>query len=196
MAQQTPYPPPPYQPQKQSRGPLLVLIGVLGLVLVAVLVTGAVLLLRNDNSESAGSGPATKPAIPEAVQFRRVIKTEPGVCETPSASTACGSDGSRYTLGKIELDGSHVTEVTAAAGQDTTAWYVNLSLDQEGGQLFGQLTTELAAKTPPANQLAIVVRGRVVSAPVVMSPITGGKVQISSNFSKQDAENLASEITG
>jgi hypothetical protein len=194
MAQQTPFPPPQYQPQKQTRGPLL-LIGVLGLVLIAVLVTGAVLLLRNDNNESAGSGPATKPAVPEAVQFRRVIKTEPGVCEAPSASTACGSDGSRYTRGKVELDGSHVTEVTAAAGQDT-AWYVNLSLDQEGGQLFGQLTTELAAKTPPANQLAIVVRGRVVSAPVVMSPITGGKVQISSKFTKQDAEKLASEITG
>ena len=196
MAQQPPYPPPQYQPQKQNRGPLLVLIGVLGLVLVAVLALGAVVLLRNDNSESAGSGSATRPAVPEAVQFRRVIKTEPGVCETPSASTACGSDGTRYTFGKVELDGSHVTEVTADAGQDTTAWYVNLSLDQEGAELFGRLTTELATKTPPENQLAIVVRGRVVSAPTVMSPITGGTVQISSNFTKQDAEKLAADITG
>jgi preprotein translocase subunit SecD len=195
MAQQTPYPPPQYQPQKQSRGPLLVLIGVLGLVLVAVLAIGAVVLLRNDNAESAGSESATKPAVPEAVQFRRVIKVEPGVCETPSASTACGSDGSRYTLGKVELDGSHVTEVTAGAGPDG-AWYVNLSLDQGGAELFGRLTSELAAKTPPDSLLAIVVRGRVVSAPVVASPITGGKVQINSNFTKQDAEKLAAEITG
>jgi preprotein translocase subunit SecD len=48
-----------------------------------------------------------------------------------------------------------------------------LSLDQEGARLFGRLTTELAAQTPPKNRLAIVVRGRVVTAPTVTLPITG-----------------------
>jgi preprotein translocase subunit SecD len=54
----------------------------------------------------------------------------------------------------------------------------------------------LAANTAPQNQLAIVVRGRVVTAPVVTSPITGGKVEINADFTKQDAEKLAADITG
>lgn len=175
------------------------MIGVLVLVLVAVLAAGVVVLLRiNDSKQSGSTSSTTKPA-PEAVQFRRVVKTEPGACATTSATTAtpdgtaCGSDGIRYTLGKVELDGSRVSEVKAAL-RDT--WYVGLSLDQEGARLFDRLTTDLAAKTPPQNQLAIVVHGRVVTAPTVSAPISGGKVEITGNFTKKDAEKLVAEITG
>jgi hypothetical protein len=191
------YGPPEYgPPPKRSRG-LLVLIGALVVVLIAVLAVGAVVLLRGDDTK-AGSVPKGRPAAPEAVQFRRVIKAVPGSCDaaTPAPDgIACGSDGSRYTLGKVELDGTHVTEVKATTGPDAS-WYVGLSLDGEGTELFGRLTTDLAAKTPPQNQLAIVIRGKVVSAPTVMSPITGGEVQINSSFNKQDSEKLAAEITG
>lgn len=192
------FPPPQYGgPPKRNRGPLLV-IGVLVLVLVVVLVAGVVVLLRISDSNQSGSTPTTKPA-PEAVQFRRIVKTEPGACATTSATTttpdgtACGSDGVRYTLGKVELDGSRVSEVKAAL-RDT--WYVGLSLDQEGARLFDRLTTDLAAQTPPQNQLAIVIHGRVVTAPTVSAPITGGKVEITGNFTKKDAEKLVAEITG
>lgn len=190
MAQQNQY------PSQRSRGPLI-LVAVSGLVLVVVVAVVAVLLLRNDDSEPSAGKAGGRPSVPEAVQFRPVIKTERGDCTATPApdGTACDSDGNRYLLGKVELDGARVTEVKAAAGQDL-AWIVNLSLDDEGSQSFTRLTTELAAKTPPQNQLAIVVNGRVVSAPTVMSPITGGKVQISSNFTKQDAEKLAADITG
>jgi hypothetical protein len=186
MAQQPPFPPPQYgAPQygspKRNRGPLL-LIGVLGLVLVVVLVVGAVVLLRDDESKPAGSASSARPPAPEAVQFRPVIKADPGACGASSAGTAapdgtaCGSDGTRYTLGKVELAGGRVSEVKAAVASGAS-WYVGLSLDQEGTRLFGRLTTELAAKT-------------------VTPPITGGKVEINATFAKQDAEKLAAEITG
>lgn len=176
----------------------MILVIVLGLVLVIVVAVVAVLLVRSDDSKPAAGKAGGRPSAPESVQFRSVIKTERGDCTaTPApADTACDSEGNRYLLGKVELDGTRVTEVKAAAAQGDTAWIVNLSLDDEGSQSFARLTTELAAKTPPQNQLAIVVNGRVVSAPTVMSPITGGKVQISSNFTKQDAEKLADDITG
>jgi preprotein translocase subunit SecD len=196
VSQQTPAPPPPqYDGQpKPNRGPLI-LIGVLGLVLIAVLALGAVVLLRNDD-KPAVTKVATRPATPESVQFRSVLKAEPNGCSASTpAGTACGSDGTRYTLGKVALDGTHVSEVKAAKGTDL-AWVVNLTLDDEGGRLFEQLTAELSTKTPPQNQLAIVVRGRVVTAPTVMSPIPGGQVQISSNFTQSDAEKTAADITG
>lgn len=198
MAQQTPFPPPQYGPPRRSRGPL-VLVGVLALVLVLLLATGAVILLRSTGTKAEESAPATKPAAPESVEFRRVMKHEPGACASQSTNpsgTVCGSDGSRFTLDdKVELDGTHVTEVKTAESQGS--WIVQLSLDDEGRQLFGKLTTELAANPPPRNQLAIVVRGRVVSAPIVTSPITAGEVQISqASFAKKDAEKLAAEITG
>lgn len=199
MSQQTPppqYGPPQYGPPPQRNRGALLLIGVLVLVLIALGAVAVILLRRNDKPEPVQSAPATKPSNPDAVQFRRVLTAAPGTCASPAPEgTACGSDGMRYTLGKVELDGGNVSGVKAGAGTGVD-WIVNLTLDQEGTQAFGRLTTDLAKKTPPQNQLAIVVNGRAVTAPTVMSPITAGKIQISSNFTKSAAEKLAAEITG
>jgi preprotein translocase subunit SecD len=134
------------------------------------------------------------------VQFRPVLKAEPGGCTastSPSAEgTACGPDGVRYTLGKVELDGTHVSEVKKPIFRDASGWTVGLTLDSEGAQTFSRLTSELSKKTPPQNQIAIVVRGRVVTAPSVMSPITGGELEITSNYTQKEAEQLAKDITG
>jgi len=200
MAQQTPFPPPQYGvPQKRSRGPLVLVIA-LGLVLVAVLATGTVLILRGRGDDKP-TATATKPATPGAVQFRPVLQAEPKACADSSASPTaadklCDALGTRYTLGKVELDGSHVSEVKAAAGQDGSGWVVQLGLDQAGTQLFGTLTTKLAASQPPRNQLAVVVGSKVVTAPTVNGPITAGQVQIYGNFTQKDAEKLVADITG
>jgi preprotein translocase subunit SecD len=170
----------------------LVLVGVLVFVLVAVLAVGVVVVLRRNDDKPV----ATKAATPQAVEFRRVIKTQPGSC--PSPGTFCDSKGVRYTLGKVELDGSHVTEVKAAQSDAAAggSWYVGLTLDQEGTRTFGQLTTELAAKQPPTNQLAIVVRDEVVTAPTINAPLTASQVEIAGSYTQKDAEALADKITG
>ncbi|MEV8373101.1 hypothetical protein AB0P21_10220 [Kribbella sp. NPDC056861] len=208
MSQPSSYPPPPYGgtpqdgPPKRSRGPLVLVI-VLGLVLIATVVVGAVVLLGRDDSKSASGGSAGVPASPESLRFRSVLNTEPNACNAstpakPGSNTACGADGTRYTLGPVALDGTHVAEVRTDQNQGSgdPSWQVNLTLDTEGEATFTKLTTELATKNPPQNQLAIVVRGKVVSAPTVMSAITGGKVQITAQFTKADADKLAADITG
>ncbi|MFC0627437.1 SecDF P1 head subdomain-containing protein [Kribbella deserti] len=208
MAAQTPFPPPEYRPPRRNRGPL-VLVVVLGLVAVAVLAgavaVGVILLARVDGSGAGEPTSSTTPRAPRAergaVEFRRVLKAEPGTCSSPSTGTpapngiACGPDGIGYTLGAVELDGSHVSRVDVASSP-TGGWTVGLSLTDEGGRKFGQLTADLAAAPPPRNQLAIVVSGRVVSAPSVAEKIIGSHVEISSNFTKEQAEKLAAEITG
>jgi preprotein translocase subunit SecD len=197
MAQQSP--PAQYGvPPQRNRGPL-VLVGVLIVVLVAVLAVGGVLLVKRLNQPEA-TAPATKPATPDAVEFRRVVKAEAGGCASasPAASdpSVCGLDGYTYVLDKVELDGSRITEVKAAQAPNDTRWLVNLTLDEEGAQLFTRLTADLATKQPPLNQLAIVVRDQVVAAPIVQSAIPGGKLQITGSYNKQAAEELAQQITG
>jgi preprotein translocase subunit SecD len=171
----------------------LAVVIALVVVLIVVLAVGAVVVLRNVDSTD-DSSPTNGPAA-AAVEFRRVVKSDPGVCESPAVQgIACDSMGNRYTLGKVELDGSHVTKVKAEAGQ-ADGWYLLLSLDKQGTQLFADLTTALAAKAPPGNQVAIVVRGEVLAAPAVSAPITGGQVQIAGTFSKEEAEKLATDLT-
>jgi preprotein translocase subunit SecD len=198
MTSYPPYPPPP--PQKRSRGPLL-LVGGLVLLLVVIVVTAVVLVVNRADGKPAAdksSPPArTKPSDPAAVEFRRVLTAKPGICPTPAPQgTACDAKGMRYTLGKVELDGSNVSEVKAAYQQNSTYWYVGLTLDAEGAKLFGQLTAGLAKQNPPANQLAIVVRNEVVTAPTVQSAITEGKIEISGAYNRDSAEELAAKITG
>ncbi|TDO58207.1 hypothetical protein EV651_110242 [Kribbella sp. VKM Ac-2571] len=201
-----PYPPgpPPYAqiPPKRSKGPLLIVAGLI-LFLVVLIVTGLVLFLGNRGEDKPigheSTPPArTKPSDPKAVEFRRVLTSKPGHCATPSpAGTACDDRGNLYTLGKVELDGSNVSEVKAGFDPaQGTSWYVNLNLDPEGTKLFGELTASIAKQEPPANLLAIVVHGEVAAAPAVQSAITGGQVQISGGYTRDTAEALAKKITG
>lgn len=194
------YPPlfPQQPPPKRSRGPLL-LVGGLVLLLIAIVVTGVVLVAkRSDDKPAAAPAARTKPSDPTAVEFRRVLTAAPGTCPTPApAGTACDDSGIRYTLGKVELDGSNVSAVKAAAEPNGTGgWFIGLTLDSKGAKLFEQLTADLAEQTSPANQVAIVIRGQVAAAPVVQSAIAGGKVQINGDYDRDSAEALANKITG
>jgi preprotein translocase subunit SecD len=162
------------------------------LVLVAVIVTGVVVVLRLVDDK-----PAAKPSTAEAVEFRRVLTAAQGICASPPPhGIVCDSDGMRYAVGEVELDGSHVSEVKAAQSPDQPGWYITLTLDEQGSRVFAALTTQLATLQPPKNQLAIVVGGQVAAAPTVTSAITAGKVQISGNYTQKDAEALAAKITG
>ncbi|GAB3821777.1 SecDF P1 head subdomain-containing protein [Kribbella italica] len=192
MTQPTPYPPPQYGPPKRNRGPL-VLVGVLAVVVLVLAVLTVVVVLR-DTDQQADS---PEPRNPAAVEFRRVVTATPGTCASPPSTSGivCGADGTGYTLGKVELDGRNVAN--AEAKFSNTSWVVAVQLDDDGSKLFEQLTTDVAMQTPPANQIAIVVDSEVVSAPSVMSAITGGQLEISAaQFTKEEAEKLADALGG
>ena len=195
MVQPPPPPPPLYQPQyrprRQSRG-LFVLIGVLALALVAVVVIGALVLVRNMSDPEPKAGPGATPASSESVQFRRVITATAGACTT-SPGVVCGPDY-RYTLGKVELDGTHVHDVRAIQQPGQTSWYVLMNLDDEGTRVFANLTADLARRQPPKNQLAIVVGGKVAAAPSVTDRIPEGQIQIVGNYTQKDAQALVDQI--
>ncbi|NIK54354.1 SecDF P1 head subdomain-containing protein [Kribbella shirazensis] len=180
---------------------MLLIVGGLVLLLVIVIAAAVVLIVnRADGNPTANQSTPTartKPSDPAAVEFRRVLSAAPGSCPTPApAGTACDDEGMRYKVGKVELDGSNVSEVKVALDAGSSGWYITVNLDPEGAKLFGKLTAGLAKQTPPTNQLAILVRGRVVAAPTVQSEISGGKLQITGSYTRDTAEALVAKITG
>ncbi|MDD5422572.1 MAG: protein translocase subunit SecD [Candidatus Omnitrophota bacterium] len=64
--------------------------------------------------------------------------------------------------------------------------YVSLTLNSKGAQIFANLTAANVGK-----RLAIVLDGKVVSAPVIREAIPSGQAQISGNFSVEQANDLS-----
>jgi len=63
---------------------------------------------------------------------------------------------------------------------------VSITFDQAGGAKFAKLTTENVNKP-----FAIILDGKVLSAPNINEPILGGSAQISGNFTTDSANQLA-----
>jgi SecD/SecF fusion protein len=64
--------------------------------------------------------------------------------------------------------------------------YVSLTLNDRGARLFERITTENVGR-----RLAIILDDVVKSAPVIQEPISGGKAQISGDFTTEEASDLA-----
>jgi len=83
------------------------------------------------------------------------------------------------------LTGEYVTDAKVLL--DT--WnqpYVSISFNARGGTIFTNLTGENVNK-----RMAIVLDGKVYSAPVIQERITGGRASITGNFDKAEARDLA-----
>ena len=63
---------------------------------------------------------------------------------------------------------------------------VNFGLDSMGAKHFADVSTHHVGQP-----FAIVLDGKVISAPVIREPILGGQGQISGNFSAESANDLA-----
>ncbi|MBI4115756.1 MAG: protein translocase subunit SecD [Candidatus Omnitrophica bacterium] len=83
------------------------------------------------------------------------------------------------------LTGDHL--VNASVGFDQYGQpIVQLSFDTEGAKIFDRVTFENIGK-----RLAIVLDGKVDTAPVIRDRIPNGQAQISGNFSSQEASDIA-----
>ncbi len=72
---------------------------------------------------------------------------------------------------------------------DMKGWGVSLKFNSEGAKQFGELT---AANVK--HQLAIVLDGKVLSAPVLNEAIYGGTASITGHFDEKSVRNLASAL--
>lgn len=86
----------------------------------------------------------------------------------------------------VLMTGDTVTDARVRPGSRLEGTYVTVDLDGRGAQIFGNITAENVGR-----QLAIILDNTVYSAPVIKEPIPGGHVQITGNFTIEEAHSLA-----
>lgn len=86
---------------------------------------------------------------------------------------------------KPVLSGDHLNNASIGFDQYGQA-IVQLQFDKEGAKIFDQVTFQNTGK-----QLAIVLDGKVHSAPVIRDRIPNGQAQISGNFTSAEASDLS-----
>jgi preprotein translocase subunit SecD len=109
---------------------------------------------------------------------------------------ACSRTGaSKYILAPAEVLGRQVSKASAGIDQQgASAWYVLLTFNGEGTKAFGALTARVTSLPSPQNQVAIVLDGLVVSAPVINEAIPSGNAQITGSFTQVEAQDLANVL--
>jgi preprotein translocase subunit SecD len=103
--------------------------------------------------------------------------------------------GTTYVVGPAAMSGS-VFENDAVAEVNGGSWSVSVSLRSGAGgeDLWNGLTTKCFNRDAecPTGQIAMVLDGVVISAPVVQAAVfTGGTVQITGEFTETEARDLA-----
>jgi preprotein translocase subunit SecD len=96
-------------------------------------------------------------------------------------------EGVKYLIKEIQiLDGSMLTNAQVAFDQNTNQPIITFALNSEGAAIFGDFTEKNVG-----NHLAVVLDGKVFSAPVINERIGGGHGQISGSYTPQGAQDLA-----
>ena len=105
----------------------------------------------------------------------------------------------KYILGPVEVAGETISDATSGQnsnnqGVSTGVWAVNIVFNAKGSDEFGRVTARLNALTGVRNQFAIVLDGRIISAPTTNAVITNGKPQITGSFTQQSSKALADQL--
>jgi len=87
---------------------------------------------------------------------------------------------------RVIVQGEDLIDAQPGFDSRTSEPIVNFKFNIRGAQRFGQATTESVGRA-----LAIVLDRKVISAPRIQTPITGGQGQISGRFTVEAANNLA-----
>ncbi|MCC6925728.1 protein translocase subunit SecD [Novosphingobium sp.] len=89
-----------------------------------------------------------------------------------------------FRLGGIV--GDQLTDAKASNDPKTNEPIVEIAFNQQGGAKFAKLTSENVGKP-----FAIILDGKVISAPNINEPILGGQARISGSFTAETAQQLA-----
>src|SRR5437867_3121679 len=87
------------------------------------------------------------------------------------------------------LDHKAVRSASVQKSPQTGAPEIQVTFTEQGAKRFAEVTRQNIDKS-----LAIVIDGKLVSAPIIKTEIPGGRAVISGNFSDQEAAQLAAKI--
>ena len=97
-------------------------------------------------------------------------------------------DGSEEAIisKRIILSGDNLIDAQPSMDNQSNQTVVTFSLDRVGAKKFAKATTSGVGKN-----LAIILDGKIISAPNIVEPIVGGAGQITGDFTFQSATDLA-----
>jgi RNA polymerase sigma factor (sigma-70 family) len=87
------------------------------------------------------------------------------------------------------MDYTAIRSATVERNASSGAPEINVEFSDVGKELFAAVTKENLNK-----RLAVVLDGHLYAAPVIRSEISGGKAQITGNFTEEEAQALAAKI--
>jgi protein-export membrane protein SecD len=123
---------------------------------------------------------------------------EPGfeILEQRSASLH-GDSITKYLVKKEPergLTGKHIRKASVSRDRMTNKPEIAFEFDKAGAALFADVTSEYSPRNGIYHQLAIVLNGRLMSAPRIHAAITGGNAVINGDFSMEEATELAAAL--
>jgi preprotein translocase subunit SecD len=111
---------------------------------------------------------------------------------------SCDKDGNKLLLSASLIEGTQLRSATAGIPANQVQWVVDLTFGGAARRVFADVTRAIAnqpsALTGQQKQFAIVLDGRVISAPTVNGVIPNGQAQISGDFSQIEAQTLANSL--
>ena len=88
-----------------------------------------------------------------------------------------------YVEPELLLDGSAIQ--SARVEEEASGPSIQITFTKSGAKRLGEITTKYIRQ-----QLAFLIDGKLVLAPIVRDPILGGKVTVSGNFTAREAADL------
>jgi preprotein translocase subunit SecD len=122
------------------------------------------------------------------------------IVDSPKAPLiTCDDNHQKYLLSKPMIEGTQLKSASAAPpNQQELQWTVNLTFNSDARKTFATVTQQIANATSPLTgqqkQFAIVLDGKVISAPTVESSIPNGQAQITGSFTQTSATTLANSL--
>ncbi|MDH5189533.1 MAG: protein translocase subunit SecD, partial [Rhodospirillaceae bacterium] len=113
-------------------------------------------------------------------------RVPPGTRLLPSVTNVPGQQNKYLIKKRVMVSGDTLIDATPGFDSRNNEPVVNFRFDSAGAKRFGDVTVKNVG-----NPFAIVLDGKVISAPVIREPILGGAGQISGNFSTEEAKDLS-----
>ncbi len=119
------------------------------------------------------------------LSFRFAVNNDEETFGTDKISFEDGSE-ELIVSKRIIISGENLIDAKPSMDSQNNETVVTFSLDRVGAKRFGKATTSGVGK-----KLAIILDGKIISAPIIREAIVGGSGQITGGFTFQSATDLA-----
>jgi preprotein translocase subunit SecD len=115
--------------------------------------------------------------------------TTPGAVPPPGDEFLQMQDNPQQKIAvrkRVDVDGGDLTDARAGTNSQTGEWVVNFTFNSVGARRFADIT-----RANVNHRFAVVLDDKVITAPVINEPITGGRGEISGSFTAASANDLS-----